>query len=280
MTQAKQILIDFVQRMERPATEITAWARPHLENLSNAVLGVIPPNGFPNDHQRIIKQYQAAFQQRVDGTLRGVEIGYVKEAGFTAGAAMSEKEEWIGAARALTLLGMKQLPGTRTICNRAHAGLIKARATRFIRAGKSADNVDVPAEFWWAKGGEALSQNWTTGDFDTWIDHRIHLQAFGVTFRRSDIEQLKAAPGVENAPAPVSMPARATGGRPKASWSDDLWIEMCRQLYEGDLQPKKQGDVTKAMMDWLTERGEDFSETSVKDRARKLWAVIGKADKN
>ncbi len=42
MAQAKQILIDFVRRMERPATEITAWARPHLENLSNAVLGGIP----------------------------------------------------------------------------------------------------------------------------------------------------------------------------------------------------------------------------------------------
>jgi hypothetical protein len=28
-----------------------------------------------------------------------------------------------------------------------------------------------------------------TGDFDTWLEQRIHLQAFGVTFRRSDIEE-------------------------------------------------------------------------------------------
>jgi len=84
LTQAKQILIDFTQRMAKPATEITAWARPHLENLSNAVLGVVPPNGFPADHQRIINQYRAVFQQRVDITLRSVEIGYVKGMGFPA----------------------------------------------------------------------------------------------------------------------------------------------------------------------------------------------------
>ena len=33
MAQAKRALLDFVQRMERPATEITAWARPHLREL-------------------------------------------------------------------------------------------------------------------------------------------------------------------------------------------------------------------------------------------------------
>ncbi len=50
-------------------------------------------------------------------------------AGFTAGVAMSENEEWISAASALALLGMNHLTGARTVCNRAHAGSIKARAT-------------------------------------------------------------------------------------------------------------------------------------------------------
>ena len=54
--QAKEILLDFIERMQRPATEITAWARPHLENLSNSVISVVPPNGFPSDHQRITHQ--------------------------------------------------------------------------------------------------------------------------------------------------------------------------------------------------------------------------------
>lgn len=207
ITQAKQILIDFVHRMERPATEITAWARPHLENLNNVVLAGIPPNGFPDDHQRIISQYQAAFQQRAEGTLREVEIGYVKGSGFSTDTAMSDNEEWVSAASAVALLGMQHFSGTRTICKRAHVGLIKARAQRFIHDERSADDVDVPVGFWWAEGEAALYQNWTTGDFDTWIDHHIHLQAFGVTFRRSDIERSKPTPVAENVPSPATTPA-------------------------------------------------------------------------
>ena len=102
LIRAKQTLIDFVQRMDKPATEITAWARPHLENLSNAVLGVVPPNGFPDDHQPIIRRYQAAFQRRIDGALREVEIGYVKGTGISGDVAMSEIEEWINARDALS----------------------------------------------------------------------------------------------------------------------------------------------------------------------------------
>jgi hypothetical protein len=53
---------------------------------------------------------------------------------------------------------------------------------------------------------------------------------------------------------------------------------MCRQLYVGDLQPKRQADITKAMANWLSARGEDVADSTVKERARKLWAAIGKSD--
>jgi hypothetical protein len=82
MTEAKRALIDFVQHMGRPAKEITAWAQPHLENMSNVVLCGIPSNGFPGDHQRIVAQYQAVFHQRIEGVLREIEIGYVRGTGF------------------------------------------------------------------------------------------------------------------------------------------------------------------------------------------------------
>jgi hypothetical protein len=49
MTQATAILLDFIERMERPPTEISGWARPHLENLGNSLLGVVPPTNFPKD---------------------------------------------------------------------------------------------------------------------------------------------------------------------------------------------------------------------------------------
>jgi predicted nucleotide-binding protein len=71
------------------------------------------------------------------------------------------------------------------------AVLVGGRAARFIRSGQPSDNVDVPSEFWWAEGEAALAQNWVTGDFETWIDQQLtRLEAFGVTFLRSDIEKM------------------------------------------------------------------------------------------
>lgn len=98
-------------------------------------------------------------------------------------------DQWISASQALDLVG-RGLSSQIAICTRAHAGMIKAKAKRFIKADRKFDNVEMPPEFWWAKGHEALEQNWKTGDFDTWIDRKYHWQAFGVEFLRSDIESM------------------------------------------------------------------------------------------
>jgi hypothetical protein len=81
---------------------------------------------------------------------------------------MSEGEEWITAANAVALLGMDRYSGSRTICRRAHAGLIKARTERFIRDGQSADNVDVPAELWWQRARRRFTKlgDWRLRDMD------------------------------------------------------------------------------------------------------------------
>ena len=98
-------------------------------------------------------------------------------------------DEWISANKALNLLG-KKFNSLIAICTRAHAGMVKTRAKLFIQDKKRFENIELPSEFWWAKGHEALNQNWQTGDFDTWIDHNHHWQAFGVEFLRSDIENM------------------------------------------------------------------------------------------
>ena len=36
-----------------------------------------------------------------------------------------------------------------TLCKRAHAGIVRARAQRFIVGGGARDNVELPAVFWW-----------------------------------------------------------------------------------------------------------------------------------
>jgi hypothetical protein len=46
MKQATPLLMDFIERLQLPPAEMTSWARPHLENLGNTLLGQIPPNGF------------------------------------------------------------------------------------------------------------------------------------------------------------------------------------------------------------------------------------------
>ena len=93
-------------------------------------------------------------------------------------------EQWIAAATALDIIEAASGFGgaTRALCLRAHNGLIKSKAQLLVMGDRRATAELVPPSFWWAKGEAALKQNWATGDFSTWIDHRIEYRAFGVTF--------------------------------------------------------------------------------------------------
>src|SRR5690554_2722835 len=98
--------------------------------------------------------------------------------------------KWITAKEALDLVSqaVTDYPANIVIAKRANAGLIGAKAKRFVSGDQVRDNYEIPKKFWWATGHAALEQSWGSGDFSTWIDDKYHLQAFGVTFRRSDIE--------------------------------------------------------------------------------------------
>ena len=100
-------------------------------------------------------------------------------------------EEWISSATAKEMVGSYQ---TSMLCKRAHVGLVKTRAEQFIFDKNVFDDVDLPTEFWWAEGHDALIQNWKSGDFETWLEQKHHLRAFGVRFRRSDVERALPIP--------------------------------------------------------------------------------------
>ena len=104
--------------------------------------------------------------------------------------------EWMSAAEAITFLGPNRDYGGVAICRHAKAGLVKARAKLLIGAGKRRSG-DIPPDFWWAEGGEALVQDWTTGYFKTQPPGAAipysSVEAFSVEFRRSDILQLRTA---------------------------------------------------------------------------------------
>lgn len=278
--QANTILLDFIERMQRAPAEIVDWARPHLENLNNSVLGLVPPNGFPQDHQRLIHQYRGVFRQRLDIMLRNVEIGHQKGAGFARAEKVESKEVWISAAEAIQLLtpALKSAHSARMrICARAHAGLIRARADRFMMDERSQENFEIPKLFWWAEGHEALKQDWEAGDFDTWSKETNHLRAFGVSFLRTDIEKLIPAGSAKPVPAPpATAVGRKPGGRPKHEFWEDLWVEIARQLYVGDLKPKTQADIEAAMHQWISDQGYEAGGTTVRDRARVLWRALEK----
>jgi predicted nucleotide-binding protein len=91
------------------------------------------------------------------------------------------------------------------ICERAHSGLIRARATRFMVDDKVSDNCDVQKKFWHAEGHAALTQDWTTGDFETWVERgEVRLRAFGVSFLLAGIEKMVPASGQASTTAVAS----------------------------------------------------------------------------
>lgn len=54
-------------------------------------------------------------------------------------------------------------------------------------------NCQIPEKFWWAKGHDALNQDWRSGDFSTWIDGSTEVKAFGVSFDYLAISELVPA---------------------------------------------------------------------------------------
>lgn len=319
-------------------------------------------------------------------------------------------EQWIPAAQARGLVSAPLVEERQAICARANAGLIKTRAELFMVDSKKVGTVQIPDIFWWAKGHEALEQNWATGDFSTWIEERTHLQAFGVSFgleglldmipverraaaaksvsvvgksdwlsaiearrfaynraginpgfaaqeildacrlgyitaravlmRRSDdgrpdnwtLQEREwdvpvwfwdhfTRPGSSSqnwelgifsgrglAPearcaitltgvfilaeslsvllphaaqkASASPTVSNLGGRPRKEYWDDLWNAVWGQVYRGELQPKRQADLERAMLDWAVANSHELSESTVKPLARKMFATMETEGKN
>jgi len=107
-----------------------------------------------------------------------------------------EEVDWVRAAEAINMLAsiLPEFSARRRICERAYAGMIRARAEQFHHGQHVSHNQNIPKEFWWAEGHEALEQDWAVGDFSTWIEHRIQLRAFGVTFVLADVQKLLPPP--------------------------------------------------------------------------------------
>lgn len=92
--------------------------------------------------------------------------------------------QWINAATARLIVadGGSLSNAERSICVRAHNGLLNTRAKRFHFGDQKKEDCFLPGDFWWAEGELALDQDWEAGDFSTWLEQKAELRAFGVEF--------------------------------------------------------------------------------------------------
>jgi hypothetical protein len=161
-----------------------------------------------------------------------------------------KKEEWITAADALRLLKpvFGEYTAQLTICKRAHAGLIRARAEHYIIDNQEAGAREVPQEFWWAEGHSALEQNWTSGDFTTYTNRgNTRHRAFGVSFSRADIEKLiPTEPDASPAPKPDGETGRVDG-----EW--DVFISHASEDMEDFVRPLAESLSRSGLRVWYDE---------------------------
>jgi hypothetical protein len=77
--QAMHLVSEFLRRMPTSSPSLAAsWARPHLQNLANMLLAEIPPADFMDNQRRAQGQYSIVFEQRLNGALRDIEIGFIE----------------------------------------------------------------------------------------------------------------------------------------------------------------------------------------------------------
>ena len=131
---------------------------------------------------------------------------------------------------------------------------------------------------------------WISGTFRDDEDHmfqdRILPQGLTIIEARfepdiiHDFLQRSLAAPQNNSPTAPPLPTKGSGGRPPKPFWDQLWPSIAADLFTGSLKPQRQGDIEKAMHDWLTTNGHDAGETTVRRAARSLWQAISNEGQN
>jgi hypothetical protein len=181
------------------------------------------------------------------------------------------------------------------IWERLHGGIIKSAALQSSMATPphaephiTETPTTIPARYWGHFADPTRrSDFWQKGDARFFfraerarVSYATVVRCFDIRLHPKDVEASFPQPR-ENTPAvPIQLqpnqseltaPAPNKGGRPRKDWWDDFWIDICRQIYEGDLKPTKQAELERAMHDWVSNHGHEAGETTIKNAARKLF---------
>lgn len=194
---------------------------------------------------------------------------------------------WLPVREAVQLLShLDHRTARLQIYNRLQYGYLESMARRYTYKNNTAEYGPISKDVWKnADKGISTSELWVTGDITVYLsDYPLFLS--GVRLEPSGFQELIPVDRAPNAPAPTPQTAPSSapankGGRPAKVWWDDLWVEMTRQLFVGDLQPKRQADIEKAMLDWVFAQGDEIGVATIRPAARKLWNAIQRPeDKN
>lgn len=198
-------------------------------------------------------------------------------------------ENWITPAATLDQLpSSDQDAWKRAILNRLRTADIPAAGRIGLKLGF------VPLRLWrdwqigddlWITGDTTFSRGGHVGGAILFVDGEEYnppdayesLTYLGVRFGTGEFK--RSFPMAREQDAEAASPA-PKGGRPTALWWDDLWVEIARQLYVGDLQPDNQAVIESAMLNWLTAHGFEAGETTIRERARKLFRSLNREDGN
>lgn len=191
------------------------------------------------------------------------------------------------AALKLVRRGSTDTAAKEALLNRLEHGLIRSVA-KTVKYKDITDHYFAINPKWWSLlrhgwlassiwdlAGDVVMLNRTSIGYG-YSDEVVHL--FEVRFETEGVSPL-ITKQPDPLPSSVKSGEAATsknrGGRPPKDYWDDLWVEICRQLYiVGDLKPEKQANIEKAMLDWAVKNGHEMSEAAARSRARKLFNAL------
>jgi hypothetical protein len=195
--------------------------------------------------------------------------------------------DWVSATEARKFSynegGVNPTRAATAVIEQAKLGFLTARAVVAQGSKGRSDETewswearewDISPWFWEECTHEdSSSQDWASGKFSGRGKGPNGLRYFtllGVHFLRESLTALLPA---KTAAVSNSEP-RNKGGRPPAAFADDLMCAIWGLIHQGDLNPKNQAEIERAMLDWAARNDHELGTTMARGKARKVYATF------
>lgn len=163
-----------------------------------------------------------------------------------------------------------------SVAKNAEAFALLDDAVRGFLSFLSASFDDVASNSLGGRGSQARAPQFAAALSGEWDN------AYARVLRKLELHRFHfTQPNVENTadiakfePPTTSAESKNRGGKPLAKHWDEMWSSIAVQLYVGDLQPKTQADIERAMTGWFVDNSLDVGESTIRDRARQLWRKL------